>query len=184
MLRWLENYFARRATIRQLGEYIAPEMRDKILSGDYEIPQPQPREIEFVLILITPNTKDANAENCSIVISQAKQSGYIIEAFAGTLYYLIGGLFTRENFIPASEVAEKLQQQLKEKARSIYGTDTAFVGSIGSLDFQSYTALLADFPALLTRLCNMPAGHYEEFKSENPMLHQRQNDSDSGIVDD
>jgi hypothetical protein len=164
MLRPIKDYFERRAIIRVLRNSVSPEGIEKILSGDGEIPPPEPRDIEFVLILINTNALETK-ENWNNIVVLAKQHGYIIDAFAGALIYLAQGLFPHENSISATDLAKKIQNQIGNGGRIIYGNGTALCGSIGGDDFYHYTAQLPQFPEVLGHLCSLPEGGCEEFEA-------------------
>jgi hypothetical protein len=168
MLRCIEDYFARRATIRTLGKSVSPEGIDKILKGDFETPPPEWRNIEIVLVLLSTITDEDMLKNYRSVVTLAKQNDYFIESFAGALVYLINGVFPfqEENTVSPAELAKQIHQEIDIDARLIYGSGTALVGSIGGEGYYNYTAVLPHLPQALAHLCNLPEGGCEEFKPE------------------
>lgn len=164
MLRWLENYFARRATIRRLGQYVSPQAVEEILSGNFQPPQPESRKTQFVLVLVKSETPEMMQVHMATVFRVANDYGWAYPTTLGGLLQLQNPQhpdFTSET--PPEILAAAIQEKLGPNARLLYGEETFLIGSLEMGKYRGFSSLWPQFPVALKRLCALRDGDCEEF---------------------
>lgn len=167
MLRWVEDYFARRATRRQLAKYIAPEVGEQLLSGIFEPPKSEIRKAQFILALVSGETPEILRNNMETLYRTAREYKWIMPHSMAGLVQLQNPVFpNHESETPAHVLAAALAERLTSHARILYSEETFIIGNLEMAGVHYQSSLWHRFPDALKELCSLRDGVCKEFKQK------------------
>ena len=137
------------------GKFIANGIVDEVLQGPGQL---QEKQIEYVLLLLNSHELIGSA------IEIISRHDCMIESITGTLITVLVGVPLKK---PASEecrrkLVAQLSAELGVAAVVLHGGGTALVGMVGNSQRMSYTAIIPEYKAKLTKLSSAEFGEVIE----------------------
>ena len=164
-MNFIRSYLARRKLKKLFGNYVAPELVDRMISAQSNPISAESRNVEFIWLWMDDSEKNYD-ERLKLVLELGLKFEAFTENILPPVVTFWFGAFPHNKSPDGAKDAlvDKLRMELDGSAKLLHGSVMAKFGNVGSGTQFAFGALTGCRSSLLTALAALDFGKYKDYK--------------------